>query len=111
MPDLQTDDGAEHARQPSGLTRSQSRAGSDLDCDLGRGSGNHKFLFHYSPKAFLSGFAKRELDARELQAVEVSGLSLARQFYLVYHRRRPLSPAASTFLYFLESHPIGSAGR
>ncbi len=62
--------------------------------------------------AFLSRLAvHRELDARELQAVEVSGLSLARQFYLVYHRRRPLSPAASAFLRFLESYPIASAGR
>ena len=62
--------------------------------------------------AFLSRLAvHRELDARELQAVEVSGLSLARHFYLVYHRRRPLSPAASAFLRFLESYPIASAGR
>jgi len=62
--------------------------------------------------AFLSRLAvHRELDARELQAVAVSGLSLARQFYLVYHRRRPLSPAASAFLRFLESYPIAFAGR
>ncbi len=62
--------------------------------------------------AFLSRLSvHRELDARELQAVEVSGLSLARNFYLVYHRRRPLSPAASAFLRFLESYPIAFAGR
>ena len=62
--------------------------------------------------AFLSRLAVHgELNDRELQAIEVSGLSLARQFYLVYHRRRPLSPAASAFLHFLESYPVGSAGR
>jgi DNA-binding transcriptional LysR family regulator len=58
--------------------------------------------------AFLSRLAvKRELDARELRAVPVSGLALTRRFYLVHHRRRPLSPAATVFLHFLETHPIG----
>jgi len=58
--------------------------------------------------AFLSRFCvQKELKAKELRAVHVRGLRLTRQFYLVYHRRRPLSPAASTFLHFLESHPIG----
>ena len=59
--------------------------------------------------AFLSRLAvQREIDADELRAVMVSGLSLARNFYLIYHRRRPLSPAASVFLHFLESHRIGA---
>jgi DNA-binding transcriptional LysR family regulator len=58
--------------------------------------------------AFLSRLAvQRELDAGELRAVAVSGLSLGRRFYLVRHRHRPLSPAASAFLHFLASHPIG----
>lgn len=60
--------------------------------------------------AFLSRLAvQRELDADELRAVTVSGLSLDRQFYVIHHRRRPLSPAASVFLHFLESHHIGPA--
>jgi hypothetical protein len=42
-----------------------------------------------------------------LLAVPVRRLCLNRRFYLVYHRRRPLSTAARTFLHFLESHPIG----
>lgn len=58
--------------------------------------------------AFLSRFAvERELEAEELRSVAVRGLRLARRFYAVHHRRRPLSPAANTFLHFLESHPIG----
>ncbi|MFI5456090.1 MAG: selenium metabolism-associated LysR family transcriptional regulator [Isosphaerales bacterium] len=57
--------------------------------------------------AFLSRMAvRRELDAKELRAVAVCGLCLTRYFYLVRHHRRPLSPAASVFLHFLESHPI-----
>jgi DNA-binding transcriptional LysR family regulator len=58
--------------------------------------------------AFLSRLCvKRELDSEELWAVAVRGLCLKRNFYLVYDRRRPLSPAASVFLHFIESHPIG----
>jgi len=58
--------------------------------------------------AFLSRLAvQRELDARELRKVPITGLSLTRHFYLVYHRRRPLSPVASAFLRFVTSHPIG----
>jgi LysR family transcriptional regulator, low CO2-responsive transcriptional regulator len=59
--------------------------------------------------AFLSRLAvQREIDADELRAVTVCGLSLARNFYLVYHRRRPFSSAASVFVHFLESHRIGA---
>jgi DNA-binding transcriptional LysR family regulator len=58
--------------------------------------------------AFLSRFCiRRELDAKELGALAVRGLHLTRQFYLVHHRRRPLSPAASVFRHFVEAHPIG----
>ncbi|MGC8644414.1 MAG: selenium metabolism-associated LysR family transcriptional regulator [Isosphaeraceae bacterium] len=58
--------------------------------------------------AFLSRLAvQRELDAKELAAVAVRGLCLDRDFYLVYHRQRPLSPAASAFRRFVETHPPG----
>jgi LysR family transcriptional regulator, low CO2-responsive transcriptional regulator len=61
--------------------------------------------------AFLSHLAiRRELDSNELQSVAVKGLDLERSFYLVFDRRRPLSPAAAAFLHFLESHPF-DAGR
>jgi DNA-binding transcriptional LysR family regulator len=57
--------------------------------------------------AFLSQLAvQRELDAGELKTVTVKGLDLERHFYVVYHRRRPLPPAASVFLHFLETHPL-----
>ena len=60
--------------------------------------------------AFLSRLAiQREIDADELRAVTVSGLSLTRHFYLVYHRRRPLSAAASVFMNFLGSRHVGPA--
>jgi DNA-binding transcriptional LysR family regulator len=57
--------------------------------------------------AFLSYLAvRRELEAEELLRVEVEGLSLNREFYSVYDRRRPLTPAAGVFMHFLESHPL-----
>jgi DNA-binding transcriptional LysR family regulator len=58
--------------------------------------------------AFLSRFCvQRELDFNELRTVAVRGLRLTRHFYLIYRRHRPLSRAASVFLRFVESHPIG----
>ena len=59
--------------------------------------------------AFLSQLAvRKELGSKELQTVAVKGLDLERDFYVVFHRRRPLHPAAAVFLHFLETHPIGS---
>jgi DNA-binding transcriptional LysR family regulator len=56
--------------------------------------------------AFLSRMAvRKELDGRELEMVEVDGLDLAREFYLVYDRRRPLGAAALAFLHLLELRP------
>jgi LysR family transcriptional regulator, low CO2-responsive transcriptional regulator len=59
--------------------------------------------------AFLSQLAvRKELESNELQSVGVKGLDLEREFYVVFHRRRPLHPAAAVFLHFLETHPIGT---
>jgi DNA-binding transcriptional LysR family regulator len=49
---------------------------------------------------------ERELSSCELVSVQVRGLVLTRCLYAVYHRRRPLSPAASAFLYFLKANPL-----
>ncbi len=49
---------------------------------------------------------ERELASGELRAVLVRGLALTRDLYAVYHRRRPLSPAAFAFLNFLKAHPL-----
>ncbi len=58
--------------------------------------------------AFLSCLSvERELADSELHAVSVDGLALARRFYLVSHRLKPFSQAASAFLHFLSSHPLG----
>jgi DNA-binding transcriptional LysR family regulator len=60
--------------------------------------------------AFLSRLSvKGELDSKGLRAVAVRGLSLKRDFFLIYNRRRPLSPAARVFLRFVESHPLGKS--
>jgi DNA-binding transcriptional LysR family regulator len=97
----------------SALEKSLERAGSSLaglsvSLELGSNAGIKDAVKRGLGVAFLSRFCvQRELAAKELRAVRVRGLDLARQFYLVYHRRRPLSPAASVFLHFLESHPIG----
>lgn len=49
---------------------------------------------------------EREFARGELVSVQVRGLVLTRFLYAVYHRRRPLSPAASTFLHFLKANPL-----
>ena len=95
------------------LEKSLERAGTSLadlnvSLELGSNAAIKDAVRHGLGVAFLSRLAvKRELDAKELRAVAVRGLCLTRDFYLVYHRRRPLSPAASAFLHFVESHPIG----
>ena len=85
-----------------------SLVGLNVSLEFGSNAGIKDAVKRGLGVAFLSRFCvQRELDAKELRAVSVRGLGLTRQFYLVYHRRRPLSPAASTFVHFLESHPIG----
>jgi DNA-binding transcriptional LysR family regulator len=97
----------------SALEKSLERSGTSLAAlnitlELGSNAAIKDAVKRGLGVAFLSRLAvQRELGADELRAVTVGGLSLARHFYLVYHRRRPLSPAASAFLHFLESHPIG----
>jgi DNA-binding transcriptional LysR family regulator len=85
-----------------------SLAGLNIALELGSNAAIKDAVKRGIGVAFLSRLAvRRELDADELRSVTVSGLSLDRHFYLVHHRRRPLSPAASVFRHFLESHPIG----
>jgi DNA-binding transcriptional LysR family regulator len=85
-----------------------SLAGLNVTLELGSNAAIKDAVKRGMGVAFLSRLAvQRELDAGELRAVAVGGLSLDRRFYLVYHRRRPLSPAASAFLHFLASHPVG----
>ena len=95
------------------LEKSLERAGTSLaDLEIALELGSNAAIKDAVKRglgvAFLSRLAvTRELDAKELRAVAVRGLCLTRDFYLVYQRRRPLSPAASVFLHFLESHPLG----
>jgi LysR family transcriptional regulator, low CO2-responsive transcriptional regulator len=95
------------------LEKGLERAGASLadlnvSLELGSNSAIKDAVKRGLGVAFLSRLAvERELDAKELRAVSVRGLCLTRSFYLVYHRLRPLSPAATAFLHFVESHPIG----
>jgi DNA-binding transcriptional LysR family regulator len=95
------------------LEKSLERAGRSLadlnvSLELGSNAAIKDAVKRGLGVAFLSQFCvKRELDSKELRAVTVRGLCLTRDFYLAYHRRRPLSPAASVFLHFVESHPLG----
>jgi DNA-binding transcriptional LysR family regulator len=93
-----------------GLQRSgTSLAGMNIALELGSNAAIKNALKRGLGIAFLSRLAvQRELDAGELRAVAVSGLSLNRHFYLVHHRRHPLSPAASAFLHFVASHPVST---
>jgi DNA-binding transcriptional LysR family regulator len=94
------------------LEKSLQRAGSSLAnlniaLELGSNAAIKDAVKRGLGVAFLSRLAvKREMDAKELRAVPVRGLSLMRHFYLVHHRRRPLSRAASAFLHFLNTHPL-----
>jgi DNA-binding transcriptional LysR family regulator len=58
--------------------------------------------------AFLSRLAvRREVRSKELRSPSIAGLDLKRQYYVVFDRRRPLSPVAGAFVHFLETHPPG----
>jgi DNA-binding transcriptional LysR family regulator len=82
--------------------------GLTVSLELGSNAGIKDAVKRGLGVAFVSRFCvQRELAAKELCSVSVRGLDLTREFYLVYHRRRPLSPAGSAFRHFLESHPIG----
>jgi DNA-binding transcriptional LysR family regulator len=97
----------------SALERSLERAGRsladlNLSLELGSNAAIKDAVKRGLGVAFLSRLCvSRELGSNELRTVAVRGLRLTREFYLVYQRRRPLSPAASVFLHFVESRPIG----
>jgi LysR family transcriptional regulator, low CO2-responsive transcriptional regulator len=98
----------------SALEKSLARAGTSLaglniTLELGSNAAIKDTVKGGLGVAFLSRLAiQREIDADELRVVTVSGLSLSRHFYLVYHLRRPLSLAASAFMHFLESHAVAA---
>lgn len=91
-----------------GLARSgTSLAALNVTLELGSNSAIKDAVRRGLGVAFLSQLAvRRELGSKELSALAIKGLDLQRNFYLVYDRRRPLSPAAAAFLHFLEVHPI-----
>jgi DNA-binding transcriptional LysR family regulator len=97
----------------SALEKSLERAGRSLaelnvSLELGSNAAIKDAVKHGLGVAFLSRFCvEQETGSKELRAVTIRGLCLTRDFYLVYHRRRPLTQAASVFRHFVESHPIG----
>ena len=94
------------------LERGLERAGTSLaslnvTLELGSNAAIKDAVRRGLGVAFLSRIAvSRELESKELRTVTVKGLDLTRQFYVVFDRRRPLSPAAAAFLHFLETHPL-----
>jgi DNA-binding transcriptional LysR family regulator len=91
-----------------GLERAgASLAGLNVSLELGSNTAIKDAVKRGLGIAFLSRFCvRRELDSREFHAVGVRRLDLTRRFYLVHHRRRPLSMAANAFMRFVESRPI-----
>jgi DNA-binding transcriptional LysR family regulator len=91
-----------------GLARSgTSLAALNVVLELGSNSAIKDAVRQGLGVAFLSHLAvQRELGSKELHALAIKGLDLARSFYIVYSRRWPLSPAAAAFLHFLEAHPF-----
>jgi DNA-binding transcriptional LysR family regulator len=101
--------GSRSALERSLVRAGASLAGLNITLELGSNAAIKDTVKGGLGVAFLSRLAiQREIDADELRAVTVSGLKLSRQFYLVYHRRRPLSAAAAVFVHVLESHRIGT---
>ena len=94
------------------LERGLERAGSSLDAmnvslEMGSNAAIKDAVKRGLGASFVSrSTVDRELASGELGAVAVRGLALTRYLYAVYHRRRPLSPAASAFLDFLKAHPL-----
>jgi DNA-binding transcriptional LysR family regulator len=94
------------------LEKSLERAGTSLaamniSLELGSNAAIKDAVKRGLGVAFLSRLAiTRELHGQELQAVAIRGLRLTRSFYLIYQRHRPLSPAATAFLHFVQSHPV-----
>ena len=91
----------------AGLARAgTSLAALNVVLELGSNSAIKDAVIKRLGVAFLSELAvRRELDSKELHSLAIKGLDLERNFYVVYNRRRPLSPAAAAFLHFLEAHP------
>lgn len=95
------------------LEKSLEQSGSslaklDVTLELGSNAAIKDAVKRGLGVAFLSRLSvERELAASELRGLAVDGLALGRRFYLVHHRTRPFSQAASAFLHFLGTHPIG----
>jgi DNA-binding transcriptional LysR family regulator len=94
------------------LTKGLEAAGSSLEemnitLELGSNAAIKDAVRRGLGVSFVSrSTVERELAAGELVSVQVRGLVLTRYLYAVYHRRRPLSPAASAFLQFLKANPL-----
>lgn len=94
------------------LRQGLERAGSSLEAmnvalEMGSNAAIKDAVKRGLGASFVSrSTVERELGSGELKAVTVRGLVLTRTLYAVHHRRRPLSPAASAFLHFLEAHPL-----
>jgi DNA-binding transcriptional LysR family regulator len=94
------------------LKKGLERAGSSLDemnvtLQVGSNAAIKDAVRRGLGVSFVSrSVVARELSSGELKTVQVRGLVLTRYLYVVYHRRRPLSPAASAFLQFLKAHPL-----
>jgi DNA-binding transcriptional LysR family regulator len=94
------------------LRKGLERAGSSLEemtitLEMGSNAAIKDAVKRGLGVSFVSGSTvERELSAGELVSVQVRGLVLTRYLYAVYHRRRPLSPAAAAFLRFLKANPL-----
>jgi DNA-binding transcriptional LysR family regulator len=100
--------GSRHTLEQSLARAGRSFAELNVSLELGSNAAIKDAVKRGLGVAFLSRFCvERELDLMELRTVTVRGLGLARDFYVVYRRDRPLSQAASVFLGFVESRPIG----
>jgi LysR family transcriptional regulator, low CO2-responsive transcriptional regulator len=100
--------GSRYALEKSLERASRSLAELNISLELGSNAAIKDAVRRGLGVAFLSRFCvERELGSKDLRVIAVRGLCLMRDFYLVYHRDRPLSQAAGVFLHLVETHPFG----
>ncbi|HEV3146636.1 MAG TPA: selenium metabolism-associated LysR family transcriptional regulator [Gemmataceae bacterium] len=97
------------------LEKSLEKAGISVSeltvtLEVGSNQGIKESVLEGAGVAVLSTYAvMKEVKARQLHSLEITGLDCDREMFVVLDQRRVLPLAARMFLTFLESHPVSEA--